>query len=499
MPLGDGITFKYGEYVFDPRPLFTINKEILKTVANTGLGTKYSLTLDGHILPTGIDPIGGNVGGLTKVFNGVADLRTAFDKDFKLLFLQCNTNDPIISGYPKVLSIDINNADDNYIRRADYTISLELPSLTGPSSEAAGIDCDGTTIGDLGGSGLISITDEFTVEFLDEKVGGDISIEAFGAIPTVFSIQRTLSAQGDSISCAGSPYIQPYERAKSYVSANLGITPDMTGLVGLMCVGADGQTFSNNFRSISVNQSEGSVNATETWITFTGGNPATEDFEVTIDKAADNALTTITINGTIQGFSTINYDDCPPSGAPKFNAALASWSGVEGLLAGRASSVYNSVGGNWSGGLNAAPLSESIGYNVIGGTVTYNKSYDDRPANCYSGALQESITFNFNQPSDIFASLTVLGKPRGPLFQAISTTSATTRDISIDAIIPLVGDCAHADFNHPPDVYDQMVNSYEVTLRNEFNQVFVSSHSIGWEPKVGHFTLSKSWTVGYCY
>ena len=44
MPLGDGISFKYGDYEFDPRPLFTVNKEIMKTASNSGLGTKYSMT-----------------------------------------------------------------------------------------------------------------------------------------------------------------------------------------------------------------------------------------------------------------------------------------------------------------------------------------------------------------------------------------------------------------------------------------------------------------------
>ena len=39
MPAGDGILFKYGEYQFDPRPLFTVDKQMVKTPSNTGLGT----------------------------------------------------------------------------------------------------------------------------------------------------------------------------------------------------------------------------------------------------------------------------------------------------------------------------------------------------------------------------------------------------------------------------------------------------------------------------
>ena len=36
MPAGDGIVFKYGDYEFDPRPLFSVNKEMIKTPSNTG-------------------------------------------------------------------------------------------------------------------------------------------------------------------------------------------------------------------------------------------------------------------------------------------------------------------------------------------------------------------------------------------------------------------------------------------------------------------------------
>ena len=134
------------------------------------------------------------------------------------------------------------------------------------------------------------------------------------------------------------------------------------------------------------------------------------------------------------------------------------------------------------------------------GSVTYNHSYDDRPDNMYTGALTETISLTYNEPTDVFASLTVLGKARGPLFQDIYTSGVTTRDISIDAIIRIEGDNSSNRFTAPPTVYDDFINNYEASLTSVygFNQVFVSSHSKSWEPKVGHFTVSKSWTVGYC-
>ena len=39
------LTFLYGDYTFEPKPLFTINKEYIKTPAGTGLGTRYNITL----------------------------------------------------------------------------------------------------------------------------------------------------------------------------------------------------------------------------------------------------------------------------------------------------------------------------------------------------------------------------------------------------------------------------------------------------------------------
>ena len=275
----------------------------------------------------------------------------------------------------------------------------------------------------------------------------------------------------------------------------------MTGLTDLMCVG--NISIANNFRSVSVNKTEGSVNATESWIAYTGATASTEEFEISIEKSIDQPLTSISINGTIQGLTDIGYDACSATGTPKFNHALAGWSGVSGLLYSRAQSVYNSVPnskGNPTGLLNIEPLSESIGYNIIGGSVTYNHSYDDRPDNMYTGALTETISLTYNEPTDVFASLTVLGKARGPLFQDIYTSGVTTRDISIDAIIRIEGDNSSNRFTAPPTVYDDFINNYEASLTSVygFNQVFVSSHSKSWEPKVGHFTVSKSWTVGYC-
>jgi len=518
MPAGDGITFSYRDYVFDPRPLFTVNKEVNKTASNVALGTKYSMTLNGQILPTGINPIDDSKGGLKRVFASGEALREAFSHDFGLLYLGCAGDDPLISGHPKVISIDFQNASDNYTRRIDYTINLELPSMLKGSKayyDAAGyLNCDDAPAAgsDLTEHGLTSISDDITVEFMDEQVGGSINLDGFPGIASVFSIQRTVSAVGDSLHCIDgettADMLTPAQRAAAYVTGVLlgggGLGPAGTGLRNLMCV--NGLTTFNNFRSVAINEYEGSVNVSQSMIANSSGTPATEEFEVSIDKSIDTPFTSVSVNGTIQGLTSISYDDgveglCPPTGQPKFNNALNHFATVSGLLYARASSVYGSVEksrANPTGELHYEPLSQSIGYNIVGGTVTYNNTYDDRPYNCHADALTETISFSFNHPNDIFASLTILGKPQGPLFQQIGTSGATTRELSIDAIIPVQGDCASIAFNHGPTEYDQMVANYEGSLYTEYDQVFVNSFGTTWEPKIGHFTLNKSWTVGFC-
>ena len=57
----------------------------------------------------------------------------------------------------------------------------------------------------------------------------------------------------------------------------------MTCLTDLMCVG--NINVANNFRSVSVNKTEGSVNATESWIAYTGATASTEEFEISIEKS----------------------------------------------------------------------------------------------------------------------------------------------------------------------------------------------------------------------
>jgi len=494
------LTFKYGDLDLNPKPLLTIAKEYIKTAANSGLATTYAITLDGHILPdTGVVPPD-NHGGLNKVFSGINELKDAFNNDFELLLLHCSGDDPIISGYPKITSFNINNATDNYVQRADYSITLELPSLTGSGFDSVGP----TGHGDLSSFGIISYSDDFSVEFLEERIGGTGG--GFGEMASVFSISRNISAQGAALGPAGSDYKEPWERAQDFLTPKLGIQPEMTTLSGLLCPHSN---VVNNVRSISVNKSDGSVSVTEAYIALPAGAQAYEDFEATVDTSADEALVSVSINGTVQGVANIDYSGCPASGVDnlsKLSQAKAYYvDTVVPAIYSRATAATGGVtisGCHSDANLHIDPLSSSLGYNTVAGTLTYTYSYNNRAVNCVAGACVENINITENEPNDIFSSLTVLGRVSGPVMQAIGTVGPRTREIAIEAVFPPAAACdtssSAGSYFVAPTGYDLFVKSYELALSGSYNQVFLNSFSKTWDPKAGRYTMNKSWTVGDC-
>ena len=187
------LTFSYVDYTLEPKPLFNLSKEYIKTPANTGLGTRYNLTLEGNLIPTvshGFDE------SITGVFNAVESLRGAFDTDYKPFFLGCIGDAPIVSGHPKITSFDVNYAGDNYVQRATYSITLNLPTLVGTGFETIGPETD-----DLSSHGIINYSDEFSLEFANERVGGAVILgEDTIEFPSVYSLTHNVSAQGEPFS-----------------------------------------------------------------------------------------------------------------------------------------------------------------------------------------------------------------------------------------------------------------------------------------------------------
>ena len=107
----------------------------------------------------------------------------------------------------------------------------------------------------------------------------------------------------------------------------------------------------------------------------------------------------------------------------------------------------------------------------------------------------------------------MLGRASGPLLQDMGTKGPRTREISIDAFLPIGtgtnftqnvdGTTQYTQLNNPsflvaPTGYDGLISGYEYSLTSTYASVFINGQSKTWQPKIGRFTFQKSWTVGDC-
>lgn len=467
--MSNQITMQYGSYVFRPVPSFNYSRAIERTPGlNFTLSTPIQLELNGSIVTTG--------------FGNVADEITDLSNTFKngncqLFYIQCSGSPPVVSGLAKVTNLNIQprNDGDLYVNSASYTISLEMLSLTG-------------TVYDTQPSGISAIQEDWNIEFLDERVGGSFSglnDTNTIAIDSAYQISHSITVTAPH-QCRATVDITGWNQASTYIINNLLTTSPDSGIAGILL--PTGMRPYNHFRTVNKNPHEGTVSVNETWIIARTG--ATEEFDVNIEESIDNALVAITVNGTIQGLASVGYP--VGTGVTKIRNALDYWRSISGSIYSRAQTLY--IG---STPLNTVPLTRSLGYNSVAGTVTYNYSYNNRPVNCVSNALSEVINITENNPNDIFASLTVLGRAKGPLFQSIGTFGPRTRELSIEAILPTATGCGYSAWAIPTG-YNALISGYEAGLSGDYSQVFVNNESKTWNPRDGRFTYTKSWTLGEC-
>ena len=112
----------------------------------------------------------------------------------------------------------------------------------------------------------------------------------------------------------------------------------------------------------------------------------------------------------------------------------------------------------------------------------------------------ENISVVDNNPTDVFASLTVLGRAAGPVLQDIGTVTAPTRDVNIDAIMTIGSGCTVAQLlaNKPSAQVSGILCAFETDLTGSFTQVFLTSDNENWNPKTGSYSRNVRWIYTNC-
>lgn len=478
----------YGSYNFTPVPFLRIAKEYGKTSDGTRIGTIYRTTLNGTLVNT-------NPGGLNSVMSGQDMLKSGLAIDGQLFLLQCNSG-TVLSCYPRINSINFETSDNNWVYTCPYSIEIEFDDQIAPPSSLS----DGAVQPPY----IQSATEEWNIEFADDKNYYDWG--GTDKPPYQLRMTHNVSAVGKRHYGASGLRKEAWKEARDYVVTKLGFDYSVLASSGSLNIATGLFAPYNHVRSNNINETDGSYGVSESWLVINSGTLASpnyaaiEDFTVTTKQSIEKDLVTVNIEGTVQGLEARSFGTSPGdysiTRTKDTNAANYYSSKVVPLLYGRCSTEY---------AMNTSPVSQSYAVNPVAGTYTYSFEYNNRPSNCITGALTESIVINDNNPTDVFATLTVLGRTNGPILQGMGTVTASTREVSIECVMSRVTGCptssglAHALIAaSPKNQVKDLLCAFQSDLQANYGYVYKNADSEKWEPKEGRYSRQVTWTYQQC-
>jgi hypothetical protein len=269
-------------------------------------------------------------------------------------------------------------------------------------------------------------------------------------------------------------------------------------------------TVSENF-----SVTEGTYSLSETFVLCSGGSNsgAMETYTMQVTSDHQNPFINVSINGSVQGLShKASGENYRPliGDSGKYDSAIKHWGKISGSgIFGISSPIYKRANSAVGVALNSQPKNISIGLNKIQGTIDYTLEFDNRPSNFISGVSHETISINDTYPGDVFATIPVIGRKQGPIFQSMGTRTEYRRDVSLEFVLDYYdtfypsGQTNAGKFAmlKKPILYDpyrtQIVNFISgVSPMSEpgIRKYFMNPTTESWSPKDGRYSLNLSWT-----
>lgn len=472
-----------------PAPFVSITKNYQKSGNGDIIGKTYNITLNGTIVawmgsPTSSGSFWTTSGyppdetltandRLWAIQRKQAAIRELFsDEGLQFEVQALNGMNPVRCN-PRINEISF--GEGTWYDKCEYTIQLECDELY-PDTE------------DSYDQYISNATEEWSVDTNDEA-------ESL-SLPRTYTLTHNVSAVGKKFfDDTGAQPQLPWQYARDYVLGKLGFDSTMALSSGVSNLPSFYGGW-NHSRNNSINESEGSYSVTETWVLASGS--ALEELNIDQSKSMDSALTKVSIRGNIRGLEQRNSNlSLLSSKWTNAQTKFAEASGLAYLRAQQYSGLSN---------LNIDPISTTIGKNVTQGTIDYTYEYDNRPMNLVEGALSESITISDNVGGELFASIFVLGRTRGPVLQDLGTKPGNTRTLNIELIVP------------PPTISDRTVataKSVMITnkpssnpaysgsiynliyaanpLNNGFSTVYQNQPQESWDFRNGRYNYSTVW------
>ena len=449
--------------------------------------------------------------------------------DGGLLEIQSSDGSSPLKFAAKVVDIDFEGEDPSRVgwnQLCRYTITLEAEAMIGPDGTAPVIEdqfawniSDSTESWEIAEEdGLRGITQDGP-EAVDPVTG--VIVDYSLITPTKsFTVTHTVSAVGRNKYDINSPTILAtsgiaWQQARGYVEQILkyeacpveDLTRHQLNAKGVLDL-EPGYASRNHARTQQIDETTGSFSVTETFVLSTAN--ATEQVECQLTTSAEDALTRVSLNGTITGLNS----NCPTaSGINAFANASGVWTGIssDAILRGRAANLGGIEDENT---LNIIPVNKTVGTNPNQGIITYTIDFDNRPLGCIPGALSENINIQDTVPGYLFATIPTIGRKRGPILQWLGAAdSPYVRNLSLEVVVPpkTYANCDVATIKDalitdkpsnrttPDDMktaIDYIIDAADPTDETgvENNKVFYASPQESWDYKTGRYSLNITWT-----
>lgn len=366
---------------------------------------------------------------------------------------------PENSGYPiwfYPATIEISFADGPWFQTCDYTVSMTADKIY-PNVDNSGI------------YNIDSAQESWSIEPNEQAMGFNT--------PFTYRVAHSLSARGKKYYIDGSGNT-PYTEARAWVLNRTGIDNSvLSGVYNFSTFGAYNHILTEN-----IDELDGNYSINESWL-FASGN-AIEDYSVS-SKGDLEGLTSVSIEGNIQGLDTRVLSNI--SGY-KWTHASGYFASIQNDLLNRAQLISSTT-------LNPRPTSYNIGRNPLQGTISYSYEYNNRPTNYISGAITERIAVNYNNQSRKHAQVPVIGRSKGPVLQALGTSDAKTKGLSIDFNLgpSLSGTLTAAKFDFPYSLISGIVDLLD-PINNGATKSFYGQPQQNWEPMTGQASYNIEWT-----
>ena len=396
-------------------------------------------------------------------------------------------------------------------------------------------------------------TDEWSFE-VDDSLGETSDTDPFTYIPKTYIITRNTSAIGRTM-YDGTRKYEAWENAKNFLITSVlrNPLPLPTGSwetandypdhnnTGSDTIGGN-TTLGNNFadvvvnlstayggynhsRTENINKTDGTVSITDRYVILQ--TTAFENYDVSIESSNSDPFTTFNINGSIKGVTEHSALSSFYGGTsnettkknPDQNAVIKYKKVSNDGKFDINSFVFKRVAAITNLALNPQPLSISVSRNAFTGEITYAVSYNNRPLNIISEALNEQISVQDTYPGDLYSIIPVIGRPTGPVLQYIGGRTEYRRSININLQFDYTDIDRYTPAKLTPENKAQELINTRTSLlmskptlvepiRSQINNLvrslsplnepnirkcFVDAPNESWEPRTGSYSLSISW------